>query len=91
MLVYLGEILRQAGFGVMSADNLPDGLMLLRAVRPKAIIIDVEIRAAHSSAAELFKDLADPRIVFKLPAHFSHHEAGEAGIGLLERVRTVIG
>jgi anti-sigma B factor antagonist len=91
VLVYLGEILRQAGFGVMSSDNLPDALMLLRAVRPKAVVIDAALRAAHSSAADAFNGLADPRIVIELPADFSHHEAGEAGIALLDRVRNVIG
>ena len=35
VLAYVCEILRQAGFGVLSSDNLPDALMLLRAVRPR--------------------------------------------------------
>ena len=35
VLAYVSEMLRQAGLGVLSADNLPDAAMLLRAARPR--------------------------------------------------------
>jgi anti-sigma B factor antagonist len=91
-LVYVCEILRQAGFGVLSSDNLPDALMLLRAVRPKAVVIDAELRAARgTSTAEAFNTLADTHTVIELPADFSHRDAGEAAARLLDRVRSLIG
>jgi anti-sigma B factor antagonist len=91
VLAYVCEILRQAGFGVLSSDNLPDGLMLLRAVRPKAVVIAAELRAAPTSTAESFNKLADEHAVIELPADFSHRDAGDAGAQLLDRVRAVVG
>ncbi len=91
VLVYVSEILRQAGFGVMSADNLPDALMLLRAVRPRAVVIDAQLRAARTHAAASFNALADAHDVFELPEDFSHRDAGDAASRLLDRVRTAVG
>ena len=92
VLAYVCEILRQAGFGVLSSDNLPDALMLLRAVRPKAVVIDSDLRAARAtSTAESFNTLADAHCVIELSADFSHRDAGEAGERLLDRVRSLIG
>jgi anti-sigma B factor antagonist len=92
VLAYVCEILRQAGFGVLSSDNLPDALMLLRAVRPRAVVIGSELRAARgTSTAESFNTLADAHGVIELSADFSHRDAGEAGERLLDRVRSLIG
>ena len=92
MLAYVCEILRQAGFGVLSSDNLPDALMLLRAVRPKAVVISSVLRAARATGtAESFNTLADALGVIELSADFSHRDAGEAGERLLDRVRSLIG
>jgi anti-sigma B factor antagonist len=91
VLAYVSEILRQAGFGVLSADNLPDAVMLLRAARPRAIVITPELRSARAAAADTFNALAAPDAVVELPSQFSHEDAGQAGETLLERVRAVMG
>ena len=92
VLAYVCEILRQAGFGVLSSDNLPDGLMLLRAARPKAVVIAADLRAARgTTTAASFNMLADEHAVIELPADFSHRDAGEAGAQLLDRVRALVG
>jgi anti-anti-sigma factor len=89
VLVYVTEIVRQAGFGVMSSDNLPDALMLLRAVRPHVVVVSAEFRAVRgTSAGEAFNALADTHAVVELPADFSHDDAGDAGIHLIDRVRS---
>ena len=92
MLVYVCELLRQAGFAVMSSDNLPDGLMLLRAARPRIVVMSAGFRAARETgAANAFNTLADTHAVVELPADFSHEDAGDAGVRLLERVRSAMG
>ena len=92
MLVYVCELLRQAGFAVMSSDNLPDGLMLLRAARPRIVVMSAGFRAARETgAANAFNTLADTHAVVELPADFSHDDAGDAGVRLLERVRSAMG
>ena len=91
VLIYVSELLRQAGFGVMSSENLPDALMLLRAARPKAIVVSAGLRGVRGTgSADAFNALAETYEVIELPADFSHREAGEAGMRLLDRVRACI-
>src|SRR5262249_48793844 len=77
---YVRELLGQAGFGVLTASNLPDGLVLLQATRPRMIIINKDLRAARGThTAEKFNNLADKMAVVELSGDFSHTEAGQAG------------
>ncbi len=88
---YIRGLLTQAGYGVLTAGNLPDGLVLLQAAAPKVVIIDAEFRAMSGTrTAEKFNALVDPRFVIVLPADFSRRDAGEAGQRLLDQVRTII-
>jgi anti-sigma B factor antagonist len=88
VLAYLGELLRQAGYGVMTSTNLPDALMLLKAARPPLVVISAELQAARGTrTVDAFHELAAARPVVELPADFSHLEAGEAAERLLDRVR----
>ena len=90
MRAYLAEALRQSGYGVLTAANLPDALALLRASRPKAVIISAALRAAHDTwSAHAFNDLASAVVVIELPPDFSGRDALEAG-ALLDRVRATI-
>jgi anti-sigma B factor antagonist len=92
VLAYVGQLLRQAGYVVVTTGNLPDALTLLTATRPKLVVIGAALRAARNTrAAERFNALADPLTVIQLPADFSIQEAGHAGRRLLEEVRAVLG
>ncbi len=92
VLAYVSGILRQAGYGVLSSSSVPDALMLLRASRPKVVVIGATLRAARDTrAAEVFNDLADALPVLELPADFSSSDAGDAGQRLLDQIRTAIG
>jgi anti-sigma B factor antagonist len=89
---YVREVLAQAGYGVMTAGNLSDALILLQATRPKAVIIGADLRASRSTqTGERFNQLADGLPVVDLPGEFSHADAGEAGRRLVEQVRAVAG
>jgi anti-sigma B factor antagonist len=88
VLAFAGELLRQAGYGVMTSTNLPDALVLLRAARPTLIVIGAGLRAVRGTrTAHAFNELAAARPVVELPEDFSHREAGEAASQLLDRVR----
>jgi anti-sigma B factor antagonist len=92
VLTYVCEALRQSGYGVMVADNLPDALMLLKASRPKAVVVSAELRAARDTwTAQAFNDLAQPSSVVELPEDFSSRDAAEAGQRLLDQVRAIVG
>ena len=88
VLAYVGELLCQAGYGVMTSTNLPDALMLLKATQPTLVVISAELRAARGTrTADAFNELADAREVIELPQDFPQLEAGEATDWLFDRVR----
>jgi len=91
VLAYVREVLRQAGYGVMTSGNLPDALVLLQASKPKLVVIGADLRAMRGTrAADTFNALVGSVPLVELPADFSHREAGDAGSRLLDQVRAVI-
>jgi len=87
VIAYLHEVLRQAGHGVMTSDNVPDALMLLRATHPKLIVVSADLRAAgNTHAIGVFRDVAKCPVI-ELPSDFSHRDAGVAASRLLEQIR----
>jgi anti-sigma B factor antagonist len=89
---YVRELLGQWGYGVITAGTVPDALMLLNATAPKVVVIGADLRMiTDTPAAAIFKGLSDTMTVIELPPGFSHHDAGEAGHHLLERVRAAMG
>jgi len=92
VLAFVRELLKQAGYGVMTANNLPDALTLLKATQPKVLVIGADLRSARdTSAAATFNDLADTRPVVELRPDFSSRDAGEAGQRFLDQVRAAAG
>ena len=92
VLAYVRELLRQAGYAVVTTSNLPDALTLLTATGPKLVVIGANLRATRDTrAADSFNRLADALSVIELPATFSSDEAGEAGRQLLSQVHAIIG
>jgi PleD family two-component response regulator len=87
---YVRELLGRAGYGVLTASNLPDGLILLQATRPKLVIVNPDVRQARGTrSADKFNALADTLKVIELPADFSRSDAGDAGNRLLDQVRAI--
>jgi anti-sigma B factor antagonist len=92
MLAYIGQVLRQAGYVVITTTNLPDALTLLTATRPKVVVISAALRAQReTAAADTFNRQVDGVKVIELAAGFSGKDAAAAGTELLERVRTTMG
>jgi anti-sigma B factor antagonist len=92
VLAYVCELLRQAGYGVMPSDNLPDALVLLKASHPKLVVISAELRGARGTGeADAFSDAIEPMTVIELPADFARRDAGVAGPRLVDQIRGVIG
>jgi anti-sigma B factor antagonist len=88
VLAYVGQVLRQAGFVVITTTNLPDALTLLTATRPKVVVISAALRAQRETAAgQSFNNQAGALRVVELPAGFGGQDAAAAGRELLERVR----
>ena len=87
VLTYLRELLKEAGYRTLTAANIPDALMLLKATRPKIVVIGAELRTAGTQAYEEFKNVASAGTVVELPAGFSRQDAGEAAQQVLQALR----
>ena len=85
VLAYLRELLKNAGYRALTAANLPDALILLKATRPKVVVIGADLRAARDTrAAQEFNRAADAIQVVELPTGFSGHDAADAAKHVLE-------
>jgi anti-sigma B factor antagonist len=84
---YLRELLKAAGYYVLTAQNLPDALILLVATRPKVVVISADLAAQRSTrTADEFHRLASSRTVIELPKGFSALDAASAGEDVLRAV-----
>jgi anti-sigma B factor antagonist len=91
-LAYLGQLLGQAGYGVVTASNVPDAVILLSATQPRAVVVAHGLYPVIASwSTDAFSRLSQAGAVIELPADFTHQDAGDAGRQLLERVRLVLG
>ena len=91
LLTYVQEVLRQAGVRVMTANNLPDAVTLLKAMSPKGVVVSRELRSAGApGTVEAFNRFLEALTVVELPADFARRDPGETGPELVERVRVLI-
>jgi len=91
LLMYLQEVLRQAGLSVTTIDNLPDAVTLLKAMRPKVVLVANEVRSIGSAGmVETFNRLLDALTVVELPPDFAGQDPTETGPRLVERVRVLV-
>ena len=91
VLAYLRELLRGAGYRAITAANLPDGLILLKATGPKVIVVSAELRATrHTRAAAEFNRSVDNGLVVELPPEFSGRDAADAARQVLNDVRRCV-
>lgn len=87
VLTYLRELLKEAGYRTLTAANLPDALILLKATHPRIVVIGAELRETGTQAAEEFGRIAGAGVLVELPAGFSGQDAGEAAQLVLEALR----
>jgi anti-sigma B factor antagonist len=88
VLSYLRELLKEAGYGALTAANLADALILLIATRPSVVVMGPELRATRGTGtAEEFHRLANAHAVVELPPEFAGLDAGDAAEHVLKAVR----
>ncbi|HEX7793958.1 MAG TPA: anti-sigma factor antagonist [Vicinamibacterales bacterium] len=87
VLAYLHELLRRAGYGLMTSTNVSDAATLLIATKPRIVVIDSQSRAMGMSGR--FGGLIGDAHVVELPPTFSIEDAGDAGQRLLEEIARV--
>ena len=91
VLAFLRTLLREAGYGVTTAANVYDALILLRATKPSVVVVSARTRAVRGTeTAEAFQELSDRLGAIELDAGFSTEDAGEAGRRLLDRIAKIL-
>ncbi len=87
VLAYLRELLGQAGYHVLTNNNLRDALILLRATRPGLAILGPNLKGFPGAEQAFRGACAAP--VLELGDEFSTLEAGQAASELLEKIRAL--
>ena len=88
VLAYLRGLLKEAGHQVVTADNLYDGDILLKAMRPSVVVVGAGLYALRGTpSADGFHRRLPPNGVVVLPPEFSSRDAGEAAGTLLSEIR----
>ena len=90
VLAYARELLRQAGYNVLTTSMWPDAQILIRATHPDLIIIGPRTVRGDESTTESLKRIPPAVPVLVLDEDFSTGDAGEAGTFLLEKIRHLV-
>jgi anti-sigma B factor antagonist len=91
VLAYLAELLRKEGLRAITASNLADAQVLMKARPPRLILANARLSANGKTAGEIFARCCPGVTFLDLGEAFSHDEAGEAGAKLLAQVRGQLG
>jgi anti-anti-sigma factor len=88
VLAYLRELMRQAGYAVMTTYSVADALTLIRATEPRVVVIETALRSWMTGGMpEIFSQFAENADVIDLPPSFVTEDAGLAGARLLEELK----
>ena len=92
LLAYVRALLTGSGYDVHTAWNLADGKNLVSAMKPQMVICGAGILGLPMAAAaiEKFRQSGPNVRVIHLPSDFSTAEAGQAGMDLVNRVRSLL-
>jgi CheY-like chemotaxis protein len=88
LLAYLSALLHRSGFEIFTTRILSDAVTLLKATRPDVVILGPAIHTDQRAIEVLQR--TDPKVqLLFLPTDFSAAEASQAGLELVERVRSL--
>lgn len=88
LLAYLSALLQRAGYEIFTTRILSDAVTLLKATRPDIVILGPAVHTDKRAIEVLQR--TDPKVqLLFLPSDFSTAEASQAGLDLVERVRSL--
>ncbi len=86
VLAYLRELLRRAGYNVLTNSNLHDSLILIRATQPGLVIVGPNLISSPGTQ-KAFRDACAQLSVLELGDEFATLDAGQAGSELLKKIQ----
>jgi anti-sigma B factor antagonist len=91
VLAYLRGLLKGAGHRVVTAENLYDGVILLKSMRPGVVVMGASLHALRGTpSADEFHRRVSAQSLVVLPAAFSSRDAGEAATALLLEIDVIL-
>ena len=86
VLAYLRELLRRAGYNVLTNSNLHDSLILIRATQPGLVIVGPNLISSPGTQ-KAFRDACAQLSVLELGDEFATLDAGQAGSELPKKIQ----
>ena len=87
---FLREVLCRAGYSALTAANVPDAKILLKATQAKLAILGANMQAVHGTPTKKLFEEIDPAIsLIVLDADFEKQDPGECAERLLDNVRSI--
>jgi len=90
VLAYLSQLLKKEGLRPITASNLVDAQVLMKARAPKLVLANAKLSARGKTASEIFAGCCPGVAFVDLGDAFSTDDAGEAGSRLLANVRGLL-
>jgi len=90
VLAYLSELLKREGLRPVTASNLVDAQVLMKARAPRLILANARLSIRGKSAGEIFAGCCPGVTFMDLGDAFSAEDAGEAGSRLLGKIRVAL-
>jgi anti-sigma B factor antagonist len=87
VLAYLRELLRRAGYDVHTSSHRGDALMLMRVTRFDLLLAGPDMTSSSAGTQPAFQSACAKLPVIELGSEFSTLDAGEASVGLLEKIK----
>jgi anti-sigma B factor antagonist len=92
VLAYVCEVLREAGYRVMPCGNVSDAAVLLKAARPRVLVIGASARARLDSVrVGASHETGNAVAILELPAAFASRDPVESSRELVAGVRDIVG
>jgi anti-sigma B factor antagonist len=88
VLACMREVLGGAGYKALTSSNIHDALILMRAAKPRLVLLGPRMLQRHGQPTRERFAAIDPKVsVLILHSEFATQDAGDAAKGLLEAVR----
>ncbi len=86
---FLRELLCSAGYNALTASNVSDARVLLKATKAKLVVISAHLQLCHGQSTKKLLEEIDPTVeLFFLDDNFANQDPGEAAGRLIDGIRS---
>jgi len=86
----LGEVLNRAGYTAITAGNMHDAKILLKATKARLVVLGPKMQTVYGESTREVLEAIDPNVsLVMLDSDFSSQDPGEAATKMLEAIRGI--